>query len=275
MFGNIAWSELFIIAAIALVVIGPKELPAFLRVAGRYFGKIKGVADDFKSQFDEVVRETQVNEIKDNILKEVEEVKSGLPSEKDIGLDFSELDQTSGDSHAKTPHIDDEDENLDWDEPDEVIETNADGEVTHHSKKSDTEETSDAAEASQISASEDEEQTKNAELSSETPPKTQQDTEDKNLKTAEASPTQNVSDSSDDDYDFDEDDGALLDEEDTDSPAQTSKEILDEGRQKFKEIIDAEQAEAQLLKEKELEHSRALKRMTRREAELSETNRHG
>ncbi len=260
MFGNIAWSELLIIAGIALVVIGPKELPAFLRVAGRYFGKLKGVADDFRSQFDDVVRETQVNDIKDNILKEVEGVKSALPSEKDIGLDFSELDADVG----KPKHdikFDDEDENLDWDEPDEVIETNAAGEVTHHSKSEDSkseqrkdetpaiEETK--AEASQNSDAETEVAStekvaeNGVDQKADKTPKDQKNQKSAKTKQDKAddqkkSDLKKVASSSDDDddYDFDEDDGALLDEADDGQASRTSMDVLAEGREKFKESLE-------------------------------------
>lgn len=54
---EIAWSELLIIAIVAIVVVGPKELPGMLRMLGRTIGKLRRSADDFRRQFDESMRE--------------------------------------------------------------------------------------------------------------------------------------------------------------------------------------------------------------------------
>jgi sec-independent protein translocase protein TatB len=54
---EIAWSELFIILVVAIIVVGPKELPGMLRGLGRIIGKLRRSADDFRRQFDESMRE--------------------------------------------------------------------------------------------------------------------------------------------------------------------------------------------------------------------------
>lgn len=54
---EIAWSELFIVLIVAIIVVGPKELPGMLRAFGRIVGKLRRQADDFRRQFDESVRE--------------------------------------------------------------------------------------------------------------------------------------------------------------------------------------------------------------------------
>ncbi len=54
---DIAWSELLIVLIVAILVIGPKELPALLRTLGQMLGKLRRQADDFRRQFDEAVRE--------------------------------------------------------------------------------------------------------------------------------------------------------------------------------------------------------------------------
>lgn len=54
---EIAWSELFIILIVAIIVVGPKELPGMLRAFGRIIGKLRRSADDFRRQFDESMRE--------------------------------------------------------------------------------------------------------------------------------------------------------------------------------------------------------------------------
>ncbi len=54
---DIAWSELLLVAIVAILVVGPKELPGLLRSLGRMLGKLRSTADEFKKQFDEAVRE--------------------------------------------------------------------------------------------------------------------------------------------------------------------------------------------------------------------------
>jgi len=63
-------SKLLILAVVALLVVGPKDLPALLRTIGRYMGMIKRQADEFRSQFEEAMRETELAELK----KEVEDL---------------------------------------------------------------------------------------------------------------------------------------------------------------------------------------------------------
>lgn len=62
MFG-IDSSEFLLIALVALVVIGPKDLPKAMRVVGYWVGRARGVARQFRSGFDEMVRETELAEM--------------------------------------------------------------------------------------------------------------------------------------------------------------------------------------------------------------------
>ena len=57
-------TELLMIAIIALIVVGPKDLPKLLQTIGKYVGKIKNMARDFQSHIDEAARETGVDELK-------------------------------------------------------------------------------------------------------------------------------------------------------------------------------------------------------------------
>ncbi len=61
---DIGWSELLVIIVVAIVVVGPKELPALLGTFGRYAGKLRRAAADFQRQFDEAMRDTEVAEVK-------------------------------------------------------------------------------------------------------------------------------------------------------------------------------------------------------------------
>jgi sec-independent protein translocase protein TatB len=67
---DISWTELLVIAVVAIIVVGPKDLPRALRTVGRFAGKAKRMARDFQNQFNEALREAEI----DTIRKEVESV---------------------------------------------------------------------------------------------------------------------------------------------------------------------------------------------------------
>ena len=61
---DIGWSELLVIAVVAIVVVGPKELPRLMRTFGHYVGKLRRMAADFQRQFEEAVRDTEIDEVR-------------------------------------------------------------------------------------------------------------------------------------------------------------------------------------------------------------------
>ncbi|MEX2036203.1 MAG: Sec-independent protein translocase protein TatB [Xanthobacteraceae bacterium] len=61
---DIGWSELLIIGIVALIAIGPKELPAVLRTVGQYMGKIRRMASEFQGQFQDAMREAEMADVK-------------------------------------------------------------------------------------------------------------------------------------------------------------------------------------------------------------------
>ncbi|MBN9064527.1 MAG: twin-arginine translocase subunit TatB [Rhizobiales bacterium] len=61
---EISWDEMLLIGAAALIFIGPKELPATLRALGQMTGKVRRMAGEFRSQFDEAMREADVQSIR-------------------------------------------------------------------------------------------------------------------------------------------------------------------------------------------------------------------
>ncbi len=71
---DIGWSEFLLIGVVALIAIGPKELPAVLRAVGQWTGKIRRMASEFQGQFHEAMREMEVADLK----KQVDEATSGL-----------------------------------------------------------------------------------------------------------------------------------------------------------------------------------------------------
>ncbi len=68
---DIGWSELVVIAVVALIAIGPKELPGVLRMVGQWMGKARKMAAEFQGQFQEAMREAEMADLK----KSFDEVK--------------------------------------------------------------------------------------------------------------------------------------------------------------------------------------------------------
>src|ERR1700758_181049 len=74
---DIGWSEFVLIAVVALIAIGPKELPGVLRTVGQWMGKARKMAAEFQSQFQEAMREAEMADLKKSF-DEVREAASGL-----------------------------------------------------------------------------------------------------------------------------------------------------------------------------------------------------
>jgi sec-independent protein translocase protein TatB len=71
---DISWSEFLILAVVTLIFVGPKELPVFLRTLGRYAGVVKRQAAEFRAQFDEAMREAELDQLR----KEMEGVRQDV-----------------------------------------------------------------------------------------------------------------------------------------------------------------------------------------------------
>src|SRR6478672_6942324 len=61
---DIGWSELLVIAVVAIIVVGPRELPRLMRTFGHYVGKLRRMAADFQRQFEDAVRDTEIDEVR-------------------------------------------------------------------------------------------------------------------------------------------------------------------------------------------------------------------
>ena len=78
---DIAPSEFMLVALVALVVIGPKDLPKAMRVAGYWVGRARGVARQFRSGFDAMVREAELEEMEKKWKAENERIMREHPAE--------------------------------------------------------------------------------------------------------------------------------------------------------------------------------------------------
>jgi sec-independent protein translocase protein TatB len=68
---DISWGELLIVLVVALVVVGPKDLPKLTRKAGEWVGRARAMADQFRKSFDDMARQSELEELR----AEVERLK--------------------------------------------------------------------------------------------------------------------------------------------------------------------------------------------------------
>ena len=73
---DIGWGELLVIGVVALVAIGPKELPGVLRTVGQWTGKLRRMAAEFQNQFHEAMREAELADLKKQVDEMTSEVRS-------------------------------------------------------------------------------------------------------------------------------------------------------------------------------------------------------
>ncbi len=72
MFDLFSWSHILILLTVALVVVGPKDLPKLMHMVGKWAGKARGMANEFKKSFDDMARQSELDELR----KEISDLKS-------------------------------------------------------------------------------------------------------------------------------------------------------------------------------------------------------
>jgi len=100
---DIGWSELVLIGVVALIAIGPKELPGVLRMVGQWMGKARRMAAEFQGQFQEAMREAEMADLKKSF-DEVKEAATGLNPLTSLQKDVSDALRVDAlDKPAETP----------------------------------------------------------------------------------------------------------------------------------------------------------------------------
>ena len=84
---DIGWSEILVIAVVAIIVVGPKELPRMLRSFGKTMGMVRRTANDFRRQFDEALREAERDAGLEDTKKQLQAIAKDNPL-KDAQKDF-------------------------------------------------------------------------------------------------------------------------------------------------------------------------------------------
>jgi len=91
---DITSSKLLLLAIVALLVIGPKDFPVLLRTIGKYVGIIRGHAKEFRAQFDEAMRESELSQLKKDVENIAQETEASLNATgKSVEKSFDEARQ--------------------------------------------------------------------------------------------------------------------------------------------------------------------------------------
>ena len=99
---DIGWSELLVIGVVALIAIGPKELPGVLRAVGQWMGKIRRMANEFQDQFREAMREAEVADLKKQV-DEMTDTASSYTNFDPMENIRKDMESAMGDKPADAP----------------------------------------------------------------------------------------------------------------------------------------------------------------------------
>ena len=87
------WGEIFLIGIIVVVVIGPKDLPKFIKQIGFLLKNIRKISSDFKSSINEIAEETEIKDLA-NSVNEVKKIKDGINIKKNFENEIKEVQET-------------------------------------------------------------------------------------------------------------------------------------------------------------------------------------
>ncbi|WP_170383048.1 Sec-independent protein translocase protein TatB [Ruegeria atlantica] len=100
---DLGWTELLVIGIVALIVVGPKDLPVLFRNVGRFVGKARGMAREFSSAMNEAADQAGVNEIKKGLDAAANPVGSAMDGVKEAAQEMARsMDPTKFDPDSET-----------------------------------------------------------------------------------------------------------------------------------------------------------------------------
>lgn len=114
MFDLFSWQHIILLLVVALVVVGPKDLPRLMNMMGRWAGKARAMANEFRKSFDEMARQAELDELR----REIDELKKNNPVtgisdamnemknqiDQPVPLDTAIPDDAGADGQPETAH---------------------------------------------------------------------------------------------------------------------------------------------------------------------------
>jgi sec-independent protein translocase protein TatB len=92
---DIGWTEMLVIGIVALIVIGPKDLPMMFRTLGQFMGKAKGMAREFSRAMNDAANESGVKDVSKSLQAAVNPVNSAMDGVKSAARDLGRFDPES------------------------------------------------------------------------------------------------------------------------------------------------------------------------------------
>ena len=89
---DIGWQELFILAVLAIIVIGPKDLPSAIRAISKGIRKARSMARDLQDGMDDVIREAELDDLKDKIDGDGLDIAKHIQDAADLDMEELDLD---------------------------------------------------------------------------------------------------------------------------------------------------------------------------------------
>lgn len=100
---DLGWSELLVIGIVALIVVGPKDLPVLFRNVGRFVGKARGMAREFSRAMHDAADEAGVKDVAAGLKQATNPLGSAMDGVKDAARDMTKsLDPTKFDPESET-----------------------------------------------------------------------------------------------------------------------------------------------------------------------------
>ena len=91
---SFGWGELLLVSIVVIVVIGPKDLPAFIRQIGKFTKSIKKISREFKSSLNEITEDSEIKDFK-NSINEVKNLKKEFDIKKNLNNEINTIKETT------------------------------------------------------------------------------------------------------------------------------------------------------------------------------------